>query len=61
MVPPAHIFEGMRGVLVDGVMPVTHILWATGLNLFFFVVIVAWFYHTFNVCKDKGMLVRVGE
>jgi hypothetical protein len=24
-------------------------------------VIVAWFYHTFNVCKDKGMLVRVGE
>ena len=61
MIPPAHIFEGMRTVLVDGVTPMNHILWATGLNLFFFVVIVAWFYHTFNICKDKGMLVRVGE
>jgi len=60
-VPPAHIFEGMRAVLIDGTLPVTHILWATGLNLFFLVIIVAWFYHTFNVCKDKGMLVRVGE
>jgi ABC-2 type transport system permease protein len=61
MVPPSHIFEGMRAVLVDGIIPVNHILWATGLNLFFFGVIVTWFYHTFNVCKEKGMLVRVGE
>jgi len=61
MVPPAHIFEGMRTVLVDGGTPVDHILWATGLNLFFLVIIVGWFYHTFNVCKDKGSLVRIGE
>jgi len=61
MIPPSHIFEGMRMILVDGTMPMIHILWATGLNLFFFVLIVAWFYHTFNVCKDRGMLVRVGE
>ena len=60
-VPPAHIFEGMRAVLNSGTMPVAHILWATGLNLFYMVVIVMWFYHTFNVCKDRGMLVRVGE
>jgi ABC-2 type transport system permease protein len=51
----------MRAVLMDGVIPVNHILWATGLNLFFFGLIVAWFYHTFNMCKEKGMLVRVGE
>ncbi len=61
VVPPAHIFEGMRAVLATGTMPVTHLLWATGLNLGFLVIIVAWFYHTFNVCKDRGMLVRVGE
>jgi ABC-2 type transport system permease protein len=61
MVPPAHIFEGMRAVLTTGTMPVTHLLWAMGLNFGFLVLIVAWFYHTFNVCKDRGMLVRVGE
>lgn len=61
MVPPAHIFEGMRAVLTTGDLPVTHLLWATGLNFGFLVIIVAWFYHTFNICKDRGMLVRVGE
>jgi ABC-2 type transport system permease protein len=61
IVPPAHIFEGMRAVLTTGTMPVIHLLWATVLNFGFLVIIVAWFYHTFNVCKDRGMLVRVGE
>ena len=60
-VPPAHIFEGMRAVLETGVMPLTHVLWATGLNCVFLIIIVAWFYHTFNVCKERGLLVRVGE
>lgn len=61
MIPPAHIFEGMRMVLMDHTMPVDHILWASGLNLLFFTIVVAWFYHTFNICKERGMLVRVGE
>jgi ABC-2 type transport system permease protein len=61
MIPPAHIFEGMRAVLTTGSVPVTHLLWATGLNCGFLVIIVALFYHTFNICKDRGMLVRVGE
>ena len=60
-VPPSHIFEGMRAVLTVGTVPVTHILWATGLNFGFLIIIVMWFYHTFNICKDRGMLVRVGE
>ena len=61
MVPPAHIFEGMRAVLSTEAIPVTHLLWATGLNMVFLLLIVTWFYHTFNVCKNRGMLVRVGE
>ncbi len=60
-VPPAHIFEGMRSILTTGSVPVTHLLWATGLNTGFLFLIVLWFYHTFNICKDRGMLVRVGE
>lgn len=60
-VPPAHIFEGMRSILTTGSVPVTHLLWGTGLNAGFLFLIVLWFYHTFNICKDRGMLVRVGE
>ncbi|WP_447971497.1 ABC transporter permease [Nitrospira sp. M1] len=61
MVPPSHVFEGMRQVLLDGEFPATHLMWATGLNAFFLLVMVSWFYHTFNICKERGMLVRVGE
>ncbi|RMH31552.1 MAG: ABC transporter permease [Nitrospirae bacterium] len=61
LVPPAHIFEGMRTVLLSGTFPQAHLLWATSLNLAYLTVIVAWFYRTFQVCKDRGLLVRVGE
>ncbi|MEW6248389.1 MAG: ABC transporter permease [Nitrospirota bacterium] len=59
--PAAHVFEGMRGVLHHAAPPLTNLAWATGLNLFYLVVMIAWFHHTFNVCKERGLLVRVGE
>lgn len=61
LIPPAHVFEGMRAVLVDGSLPEIHLAWAIGLNVLYLGAILLWFYHTFNVCKDRGMLVRVGE
>ncbi len=61
MVPPAHVFEGMRQVLLSGEFPGMHLMWATGLNGFYLTGMVMWFYHTFNICKERGMLVRVGE
>ncbi len=61
MVPPSHVFEGMRQVLLSHEFPGVHLMWATGLNAFFLVVMILWFYHTFNICKERGMLVRVGE
>jgi len=59
--PAAHVFEGMRGVLNDGTIPLAHLAWATSLNLLYLSLIIAVFYYTFNVCKEKGLLVRVGE
>ncbi|WP_447972969.1 ABC transporter permease [Nitrospira sp. Kam-Ns4a] len=59
--PAAHIFEGMRAVLTSGGLPLQHLAWATGLNLLYLTAIVAWFHYMFNVCKEKGLLVRVGE
>lgn len=59
--PAAHIFEGMRLVLNTSSFPVLHLAWAMGLNAFYLTVIVGWFHRTFNVCKERGLLVRVGE
>jgi len=59
--PAAHIFEGMRMVINEATLPLTHLAWAVGLNLFYLALMVAWFHHTFSVCKERGLLVRVGE
>lgn len=59
--PAAHVFEGMRGILNTGILPTQHLLWASGLNLVYLCAMIAWFHHTFNVCKELGSLVRVGE
>jgi hypothetical protein len=48
-------------VLADGALPFAHLAWATGLNLFYISLMIAWFYHTFAVCKERGSLVRIGE
>ncbi len=59
--PAAHVFEGMRGVLTAGSLPLDHLAWAAGLNAGYFALIVAVFHWTFNLCKEQGTLVRVGE
>ncbi len=51
----------MRSVLTDGALPLAHLGWATGLNLVYLSLMIAWFYHTFAVCKEQGLLVRIGE
>jgi ABC-2 type transport system permease protein len=61
MNPAAHIFEGMRGVLTTGILSASHLGWAVGLNLLYLAAVIAAFHWTFNICKDKGLLVRVGE
>ncbi len=59
--PAAHIFEGMRGVLHDGTLSSIHLAWAMGLNVFYLVATVLMFHKVLAVCKEKGLLVKVGE
>ena len=59
--PATHIFEGMRGVLLDGALSVSHLTWAIGLNVFYLVLTILLFHKVFAICKEKGLLVRVGE
>ncbi len=59
--PAAHVFEGMRGVLLHHEVPWDALGWATGLNALFLLIVIAVYQHTFAVCKDRALLVRVGE
>lgn len=59
--PAAHVFEGMRAVLSGAGTPMTHLIWACGLNALLLAGMIAWFYRTFAYCKVQGSLVRVGE
>jgi ABC-2 type transport system permease protein len=61
MNPTAHIFEGMRGVLIGPGMPAGHLPWASGLNLVFMFLALALFQDTIRVCRRQGRLVKVGE
>ncbi len=59
--PAAHVFEGMRNVLAAEHAPLVNLGWASGLNLFYLAAVVGWFHYTFSLCKERGLLVRVGE
>lgn len=59
--PAAHVFEGMRDVLLNQNIPWEHLGLATGLNAFYLLIIIGIYQYTFSVCKERGMLVRVGE
>jgi hypothetical protein len=51
----------MRGLLATHAAPLTSLGLASGLNLLYLGAVILWFHHTFNVCKERGSLVRVGE
>jgi ABC-2 type transport system permease protein len=61
MNPAAHVFEGMRQVITRPGFPASELAWAFVLNTLYLVLLVAWFHMMFASCKEKGLLVRVGE
>jgi ABC-2 type transport system permease protein len=61
MNPAAHVFEGMRAVISTSSEPIAHLGWATGLNLLFLGIVIAAFHWTFELCRERGLLVRIGE
>lgn len=59
--PPAHVFEGMRAVLFDGVFPLTHFVAAVGLNALYLAATVVLFLWVFHVARRRGLLLNIGE
>ncbi|MBI3515036.1 MAG: ABC transporter permease [Proteobacteria bacterium] len=59
--PPAHVFEGMRTLMVEHVFPTDHLLAAIGLNALYLAVAGAVFLAAFARARVLGKLLQVGE
>ncbi len=59
--PSAHVFEGMRAALVDGVVDADRMIYAAALNFLYlgggFVV----FLRVFDIARRRGALLQMGE
>ncbi len=58
ILPTSYVFEGMRGVLLDGRMDVPSLGIATGLNLVYLGFSLWYFRYSFERAKKTGMLVK---
>ena len=59
--PSAHVFEGMRSVLIDGVFRADLLFNAIGLNVVFLAAGLAAFLYAFRLARQRGLLLQVGE
>ncbi len=60
-IPLSHVFEGMRGILLNHTVPYHELLWAFLLNAAFLLMATALFMRVFRIAKKKGFLVRVWQ
>jgi len=59
--PPMYVFEGMRGILIDGSVDASLMLWAALLNVVWFTVGAAVFAFFYAQARERGILLQVGE
>lgn len=59
--PSAHVFEGMRAILYQGVIRWDQLAWAFGLNVVWALAAVAVFARQFRAARVRGALLNVGE
>ena len=59
--PSAHVFEGMRGILLDGVVQWHHLVWAFGLNAIWLGAASLLFAHQFHTARVRGAFLSIGE
>jgi ABC-2 type transport system permease protein len=59
--PAAHVFEGMRGILLDGFVSYGHLAAATGLNIFWLGAASLLFARQFHQARVRGALLTIGE
>ena len=60
-IPAAHVFEGMRAILSDGVILWSHLAWAAGLNALWMAAAIWVFARQFRAARERGALLSIGE
>jgi ABC-2 type transport system permease protein len=58
--PPAHVFEGMRAVMFQGVFRTDLFLYASGLNALYVTIGVVAFLYAFGVARRRGLILNSG-
>lgn len=61
IIPASYVFEGMRGILIEGRFDVLNLLYAFGLNILYLGVSLMFFFWMFNIVRERGLLSRTGE
>ena len=61
VLPSSHVFEGMRGVMIDHVMQWDQLALAAGLNAVYLALGFTAFLLSFQSARRKGLLLTVGE
>lgn len=59
--PPTHVFEGMRAILLHGAFEPRHLWWALALNVVYLVAGITVFRLFLRSAKQNGVLIQLGE
>jgi ABC-2 type transport system permease protein len=59
--PSAHVFEGMRAVLFDGIFRIDLFAAAVALNALYLALAAGFFLYMFHVARQRGLLLQQGE
>ena len=59
--PSAHVFEGMRAVLLQNTIRWDHMAWAVGLNIAWTLAAAVVFARQFRAARVRGALLSIGE
>lgn len=59
--PSAHVFEGMRSVMVDGVFRTDLLINAVLLNFAYLAIGIGLFLHFFRQARKRGLILQIGE
>ena len=59
--PSAHVFEGMRALLIDGTFEAGLMLRALALNMVYFLAGSLVFLHCFEAARERALLLQIGE
>ncbi len=59
--PLAHVFEGLRAVIIEGRVELGHLAISFGLNAIYITIGVSVFLFFFEQARERGMLLQLGE